>query len=81
MKYTLSKHAIDVTTARNISLEWIIRTIESPSLKVVVADNEIIFYTVISENEKRCLKVVVNPLNLIVVTAYFDRNMRKKGCQ
>ena len=31
--------------------------------------------------DKPSLKVVVNPINMIVVTAYFDRNMRKKGCR
>ncbi len=81
MKYRLSQHALDVIRARAIKEEWIENTSENPSLKVVKAPNEVNLFSTIKENENRCLKVVVNPISMIVVTAYFDRNMRKKGCK
>jgi len=81
MNYKLSKHALDVINARNIKLKWIEYTIENPSLKSIKASNEVNFYSTIFEKENRCLKVVVNPINMIIITAYFDRNMRKKGCK
>ena len=31
--------------------------------------------------ENICLKIVLNPISMIVITAYFDRNVRKKGCK
>jgi len=81
MKYRLSKHALDVVKARDIKEKWIKNTIDNPSLKIVKASNEVIFFTMIEENENRCLKVVLNPVSMIIVTVYFDRNMRKKGCK
>ena len=81
MKYTLSRHALDMIEARKIKKSWIARTTENPSLKVVKASNEVYLFSTIQENEYRCLKVVVNPISMIVITAYFDRNMRKKGCR
>jgi len=27
------------------------------------------------------IKVVVNPIKHLIVTAYFDRKMKKKGCK
>jgi len=81
MKYRLSKHALDVVKARDIKEKWIKNTIDNPSLKIVKASNKVIFFTMIEENENRCLKVVLNPVSMIIVTVYFDRNMRKKGCK
>jgi len=80
MNYSISKHASDVIESRNIKLIWIKYVLDNPSLKIVKASNEVNFYSSILENEARCLKVVLNPISMIVVTAYFDRNMRKKGC-
>jgi len=81
MKYVLSKHALDVMGARGIKEEWVDRTVETSSLKVIKAANEVHLFLTIYEHESRCLKVVINPISMIVVTAYFDRNMRKKGCK
>jgi hypothetical protein len=50
-------------------------------LKIIKAPNEVNLFSSIKENESRCLKIVVNPISMIVVTAYFDRNMKKKGCK
>ncbi len=81
MEYRLSKHAIDVMAARAIKKEWVDETVANPSLKIVKSPNEVQFFSTINEYENRCLKVVVNPISMVVITVYFDRNMRKKGCK
>ena len=81
MDYKLSKHAIDVITARNIKTEWVVLIFDNPSRKDIIAPNEVHYFRAIVENESRCLKVVFNPISMVVITAYFDRNMRKKGCK
>jgi len=81
MIYKLSKHAIGVISARNIKIEWIEFVLDSPSLINNISDIEINYFSIIDDNESRCLKVVYNPISKIIITAYFDRNMRKKGCK
>ena len=81
MKYKLSKHAVDVLTARDIKEDWIVHTLQNPSLKIVKAPNEVQLFSSIEAYEMRCLKVVLNPISMVVITVYFDRNMRKKGCK
>ena len=79
--YKLSKHAIDVMSSRNVKIEWIEFVLENPSLMNKISIIESHYFSIIKENEDRCLKVVVNPNTGIIITAYFDRNMRKKGCK
>jgi len=81
MEYRLSRHALDVMTERGIKEKWIRDTIQNPSLKHEKSSKEINLFSPIDENDNRCLKVVVNPVSMIVVTVYFDRNMRKRGCK
>lgn len=81
MRYELTQHAKDVIKAREIKLEWIKLAIESPLYHKVISDNEEHFFKTINEFSKRCLKVVANPKNRKIITAYFDRNMRKRGCK
>ncbi len=81
MNYKLSKHAVDVLNSRNIEIDWIDYVLNNPSAKVIKKSNEVNYFALIIENENRCLKVVLNPISMIVVTAYFDRDMRKKGCR
>ncbi|MDD2652266.1 MAG: DUF4258 domain-containing protein [Sulfurimonas sp.] len=81
MKYELTQHAMDVMLSRGIQKEWIESALEFPSYHKIISDTEEHFFKTINEFSNRCLKVVVNPTNLKVVTAYFDRNMRKKGCK
>jgi len=81
MKYRLSQYALDVIKARCIKEIWIENTIETPVLKVVKAEDELNLFATIPANENRCLKIVLNPISMIVVIAYFDGNMRKKGCK
>lgn len=81
MKYELTQHAVDVMLSRDIRKEWIESVLELPSYHEIISDTEEHFFKTIDEFSNRCLKVVVNPTNLKIVTAYFDRNMRKKGCK
>ena len=81
VSYRLTKHAKDVVVARKIKQEWIDQAVQSPSLVTIVSNEEVHYFSTIAENEDRCLKVVYNPLSKLIVTVYFDRNMRKKGCK
>jgi len=76
-----SKHALDVMISREISKDLVFETIEDYSLKIIVSKDEEHYYKSIESKENRCLKVVLNPKTLKVVTVYFDRNMRKRGCK
>lgn len=81
MKYEFTQHAQDVISSRGIKIEWVQSAIELPSCHRVIDAVEEHFFKSIDEASNRCLKVVVNPVNLKIVTVYFDRNMRKKGCK
>jgi len=76
-----SKHALEVMIKRDISKALVLETINDYSLKVKLTENEEHYYKSIKSKENRCLKVVLNPKTLYVVTVYFDRNMRKRGCK
>ena len=81
MKYRLSIHAEDMITHRNIKLEWIESVLSSPALMVEQSESEKHFFGTIEAYNQRCLKVVVNPIKGLIITVYFDRQMRKKGCK
>jgi len=81
MKFKLSAHAKDVMENRHLKEEWVFRIIKKPSLIIKIKEDEEHVYGSIDEYNSRCLKVVINPLNSVVVTAYFDRKMKKKGCK
>ncbi len=68
-------------TQRDIKEEWIFDTIENNSIKKSISDIETWYFMQISEAGNRCLKVVFNPSTMKIITVYFDRNMRKKGCK
>ena len=63
---------------RGILNSWIDETVEKPDLKIPVAVDEIHFYKKLDIERNKWLKVVVNPKNNVIVTAYFDRNKAKK---
>ena len=67
---------------REISKEWVKRTIAEPALRLPDHnDSEVeLFYRSISEYGNRVLRVVVNTCGKVwqVVTAFFDRNMKGK---
>ncbi len=81
MQYHLSQHAQDVIENRNIKGVWIDQVLNTPSLIEKVAENEVCYFAQIESFENRCLKVVYNPQKKLVITVYFDRGMRKKGCK
>jgi hypothetical protein len=66
---------------RDISKEWVLETLKYPSLQHSVSDIEEHYFSQINHAGFRCLKVVFNPKENRIITAYFDRNMRKKGCK
>ena len=81
MKYRLSTHAKEMIVYRDIKLEWVDAVITTPSLIVERSDKEKHYFGTIEAYENRCLKVVINPQKGLVITVYFDRQMRKKGCK
>lgn len=81
MKYELTQHAKDVIESRDIKTEWIESVMNDPSAHLLISSTEEHFFKSIGEASDRCLKVVVNPATFKVITTYFDRNMRKKGCK
>ena len=81
MNYILSKHAIDVIANRSIEISWIDLVLENPSLVLNISTIEVHYFSSIIDSDNRCLKVVINPTTQVVITAYFDRKRRKKGCK
>ena len=68
-------------SARKILLKWLDATLEHPARIDIVSVNETHYFKTIEENDGRCLKVVFNPVTATVITVYFDRTMRKRGCK
>ena len=81
MKYTLSAHAKDVMHHRGIEPMWVDVVVAAPTLIVKINEFETHMFGMIEANGNRCLKVVVNPAKALIVTVYFDRQMRKRGCK
>ena len=81
MKFKLSVHARDVMENRNIIEDWVYAILDNPSVIINIEEDEVHLYGIVDEYNNRCLKVVVNPLRNLVITTYFDRKMKKKGCK
>jgi len=81
MQYRLSQHAKDVIAYRDIREGWIEQVLTAPSLTEKIAENEICYFAQIKAYGNRCLKVVCNPQKMLIVTVYFDRGMKKRGCK
>ena len=80
MEWRLSQHARDVIIQRGIAEKWIDDVLQNPTVQHTIGPDEIHLFGIVEEAEGRCLKVVVNPGKGLIVTVYFDRNMRKRGC-
>ena len=80
-EYKFSKHLNDRIDERQIKEKWIYETIKNPCKDIKIADDEHHYFKKIIEFANKCLKVVVNPINKIVVTAFFDRKMTKNDCK
>jgi hypothetical protein len=72
---------MEMMSCREIKKEWVVKCLEEHSLKQSVLVDEEWYFKSILEAQNRCLKVVFNPLKNKVITVYFDRNMKKKGCK
>jgi hypothetical protein len=77
---SFSKHSLERIEERGIKLEWIEDGVKNPDDFSKVSNMEVHFLKTIHENQDRCLKVVFNPISNMVITAFFDRGLRKRGC-
>jgi hypothetical protein len=79
--FIFSQHLETRLQERNLKREWIEDTLENPDSKEEVEVDETHFFKRILEAASRCLKVVLNPLTNIVITAHFDRKKTKNDCK
>jgi len=80
MKVIFSAHSQDVMFTRNIKVTWVEDVLERASRQIIISDEEVHYFKTIQEYDDRCLKVVFNPNKNLVITTFFDRKMKKKGC-
>lgn len=80
-EYKFSKHLQERIEERKIKEKWIYDTISNPDRNIKIEDDEHHYFKKIVDFANRCLKVIVNPINKIVVTAFFDRKMTKNDCK
>lgn len=82
MNYELSRHAHTALAAREISMEWLERALQSPArVEPDDHDPDLVHHLVtIPEHGGRVLRVVFN--NRVapcrIVTLYFDRSLKGK---
>jgi hypothetical protein len=80
MELTYTKHALDVLQEREIPHEWIERVATGPALVEHEEDGTVHYIAPIAEQGDRLLRVVLagesEPYR--VVTAFFDRRLRRK---
>ena len=80
--YVLTKHARDAMDKRKISVAWLEQTLAEPRKCETDSIDPVLEHrlAVISENDNRVLRVIVNTQTkpVRVVTLFFDRNMRGK---
>ena len=74
-------HARDMLQERNITEEWVWRTINSADRTEEGADNNTHYMKAIPEHGGRFLRVVLNPhvTPRCVVTVFFDRRLRRQS--
>lgn len=82
MKYELTQHAQKVMEERNISIEWMEKTLFQPELVLPDTEDNMVerYFRKIPEFGERVLRVAVNtrvePAR--VVSVFFDRTMKGK---
>ena len=79
--YKFSKHFEDRIKERKLQKDWILETIKNPDKIEEISEKEIHFLKKIVEFGERCLKVIANPINKVIITAFFDRKMTKNNCK
>ncbi len=80
MEYKLSKHLLQTLKLRRkeIKVEWIMQTIKEPDFKEIISKEEIRLWKKIKDFENKYLRVVINPKKQLVITAFFDRNFKRR---
>ena len=75
-----SQHARDMLQEREISEEWMWRTIDEPDRTERGVDGNAHYIRAIPEHEGRFLRVVVNPhvQPKRIVTVFFDRRLGRQ---
>ncbi|MBN1252343.1 MAG: DUF4258 domain-containing protein [Bacteroidales bacterium] len=79
--FRFSNHLNKRLEERNIKESWVLETLEKPDKKLEIAENETHYFKRVIEFAEKCLKVVLNPISKTIVTAYFDRKMKKTNCK
>jgi len=77
----LTAHAKAAIIERGIKEEWLQRAIDDPDNRVVSEDGTVHYIKKIQEADDRILRVIVNPsfASLKIITAFFDRRIRRKA--
>ena len=65
------------TARKEISCQWIKRTIEDPDVVEEISEREVRLWKRFPEAGERFLRVVVNPQDKIIITVFFDRGIRR----
>lgn len=82
MKLIFTQHSQEQMLLREIKEEWILLTFSSPDLKIDYVPNpEVVYYFKrIHEANNKILRIVLRKLSskdkYLIITCYFDRNMR-----
>ena len=79
MEYNIGGHARDMMNERQIPEEWIKKTLSSPDYSEEKEDRTVHYIKAIAEHGGRFLRVIVNPIDLRVVTLFFDRGFKKEA--
>jgi len=78
VEYDTSSHARDMMNERHIIEEWVKRTLRYPDYSEEKEDGTIHYIKAIDEYQGRFLRIIVNPIDLRVVTLFFDRRLKKE---
>ncbi|MBE2223943.1 MAG: DUF4258 domain-containing protein [Anaerolineae bacterium] len=78
-EFEFSTHAIDMLRERKINIEWVWRTLQTPSSKKKGKDGNMHYIKPIKERDGLVLRVVINPYvdPQRIVTVFFDRRLHK----
>ena len=76
-----TRHALDVMQERELAQDWIERVVAGPAVVEHSTDGTVHYIGRIAERDDRLLRVVVagEPEPHRVVTAFFDRRLRRKA--
>lgn len=76
--YILSKHAADIISEREINHNWLDITLNHPDEIIQKSYDEVHYLKSIAENDKRYLRVIINPISdpIKIVTLFFDRRVK-----